>query len=57
MSRSGDPAVELGVLAEASDDAVVVVGSRGHSPLAAAVLGSVSIRLVAISPRPCRRGP
>lgn len=48
----GDPAVELGVLAEASGDAVVVVGSRGHSPIAAAVLGGVSIRLAAISPVP-----
>jgi nucleotide-binding universal stress UspA family protein len=53
----GDPAVELGVLAEASGDAVVVVGSRGHSPIAAAVLGSVSIRLAAISPVPVAVAP
>jgi nucleotide-binding universal stress UspA family protein len=38
----GDPADELLSLADNRDVDLIVVGSRGHGPLAGAVLGSVS---------------
>lgn len=49
---SGSPAESLAELAAAPDVDMVVVGSRGRGSVARVFLGSVSDRLVHISPKP-----
>lgn len=48
----GDPAAALTELAATERAAMVVVGSRGHGPVKAAVLGSVSSAVIELSPTP-----
>lgn len=48
----GSPAEAIAEEAAASDVGLVVVGSRGHGAVARVFLGSVSDRLVHISPKP-----
>jgi nucleotide-binding universal stress UspA family protein len=48
----GDPAEQLSVAAAEQPSALLVVGSRGHSPLRSALCGSVSSRLCASAPVP-----
>jgi nucleotide-binding universal stress UspA family protein len=43
---AGDPAVEICRLAEERHADLIVMGSRGHGPLAAALLGSVAAHVV-----------
>jgi nucleotide-binding universal stress UspA family protein len=43
---AGDPAAEICRLAEARRADLIVMGSRGHGPLAAALLGSVAAHVV-----------
>ena len=43
---AGDPAVEICRLAEARHADLIIMGSRGHGPLAAALLGSVAGHVV-----------
>jgi nucleotide-binding universal stress UspA family protein len=43
---AGDPAAEICRLAEARRADLIVMGSRGHGPLAAALLGSVAGHVV-----------
>lgn len=42
----GDAAVEICKLAQERDASLIVMGSRGHKPLAAALLGSVAARVL-----------
>jgi nucleotide-binding universal stress UspA family protein len=51
-ARSGQPSEELLALARAIDARLVVVGSRGQGAVSAALLGSVSGRVVQESDRP-----
>jgi nucleotide-binding universal stress UspA family protein len=48
----GSPAEAIAEEAAASDIGMVVIGSRGHGAVARMFLGSVSDRLVHISPKP-----
>jgi nucleotide-binding universal stress UspA family protein len=48
----GDPVAEIVAYAEVLDVDLIVVGSRGHGAIAAAVLGSVSRGVLAHSQRP-----
>jgi nucleotide-binding universal stress UspA family protein len=48
----GSPAEVLAEEAEAADVKIVVVGTRGRNALARVVVGSVSDRVVHISPKP-----
>jgi len=48
----GDPAVEICRLAKARHADMIVMGSRGHGPLAAALLGSVAAHVVQHAPCP-----
>lgn len=48
----GAPAEALAEEAAAADVGMVVIGSRGHGAMARVILGSVSDRLVHISPKP-----
>jgi nucleotide-binding universal stress UspA family protein len=48
----GAPAEALAEEAAAPDIGMVVIGSRGHGAVARVILGSVSDRLVHISPKP-----
>jgi nucleotide-binding universal stress UspA family protein len=48
----GQPAKQLAELAERIDADLIVVGSRGHSPLAGVVLGSVTQQLLHAVGRP-----
>ncbi|HUL60215.1 MAG TPA: universal stress protein [Anaeromyxobacteraceae bacterium] len=48
----GSPAESLAEEAAAADVGMVVVGSRGHGAVARMFIGSVSDRLVHISPKP-----
>jgi nucleotide-binding universal stress UspA family protein len=48
----GDAADELARIAFEHDAALLVVGSRGHRPVRAAVVGSVSARLTRLAPCP-----
>jgi nucleotide-binding universal stress UspA family protein len=48
----GSPAEAIAEEAAASDVGLVVIGSRGHGAVARVFLGSVSDRLVHISPKP-----
>ncbi len=48
----GSPAESIAQEATASDVAMVVVGSRGHGAVARMFVGSVSDRIVHISPKP-----
>ena len=50
--ESGDPAERLAAVAAEQPSAMLVVGSRGHGPLHAALVGSVSSRLCAAAPVP-----
>ena len=43
---AGDPAVEICRLAEARHADLIIMGSRGHGPLAAALLGSVAAHVL-----------
>jgi nucleotide-binding universal stress UspA family protein len=43
---AGDPAAQICRLAEERDADLIVMGSRGHGPLAAALLGSVAGHVV-----------
>ena len=43
---AGDPAAEICRLAEARRADLIIMGSRGHGPLAAAFLGSVTAHVV-----------
>jgi nucleotide-binding universal stress UspA family protein len=49
---AGNPAKQLAELADRIDADVIVLGSRGHSPLAGIVLGSVTHQLVHAAGRP-----
>jgi nucleotide-binding universal stress UspA family protein len=49
---AGNPAKQLAELAERIDADLIVLGSRGHSPLAGIVLGSVTHQLVHAAGRP-----
>ena len=42
----GDPATEIVKLAESRDVDLIVVGSRGHGPLASTIVGSVSTAVI-----------
>jgi nucleotide-binding universal stress UspA family protein len=60
---AGDPAVEICRLAETCRADMIVMGSRGHGPLAAALLGSVAAHVVQhahcpvmVVPDPARAG-
>jgi nucleotide-binding universal stress UspA family protein len=48
----GSPAESIAGEAAAADVGMVVVGSRGHGAVARMFLGSVSDRIVHISPKP-----
>jgi nucleotide-binding universal stress UspA family protein len=48
----GQPAKQLAELAERIDADLIVLGSRGHSPLAGVVLGSVAQQLLHATGRP-----
>ncbi len=48
----GSPAEAIAEEAAASDVGMIVIGSRGHGAVARMFLGSVSDRLVHISPKP-----
>jgi nucleotide-binding universal stress UspA family protein len=48
----GSPAESIAEEAAASDVGMVVIGSRGHGAVARMFLGSVSDRLIHISPKP-----
>jgi nucleotide-binding universal stress UspA family protein len=48
----GSPAESIAEEAAAGDVGMVVVGSRGHGAVARVFLGSVSDRIVHISPKP-----
>ncbi len=48
----GSPAESIAEEAAAEDVSLVVVGSRGHGAVARLLLGSVSDRIVHISPKP-----
>lgn len=50
--RLGSPAHELAAMAEAPDVECVAVGRHALSPLVGALLGSVALRLVQLSPKP-----
>jgi nucleotide-binding universal stress UspA family protein len=52
ISRGGHPARRLAELAERIDADLIVVGSRGHAPLAEVVLGSVTQQLLHEAKRP-----
>ena len=49
---AGDPVACLTRVAAEAEHAIIVVGSHGHGPLRAALLGSVSVRLAAGAPVP-----
>jgi nucleotide-binding universal stress UspA family protein len=49
---AGRPAEQLAELAERIDADLIVLGTRGHSPLAAVALGSVTQRLLHATGRP-----
>jgi nucleotide-binding universal stress UspA family protein len=49
---AGPPAKQLAELADRIDADLIVLGSRGHSPLAGLVLGSVTHQLVHAAGRP-----
>jgi nucleotide-binding universal stress UspA family protein len=49
---AGQPAKQLAELAERIDADLIVVGTRGHSPLAGVVLGSVTQQLLHAAGRP-----
>ena len=49
---AGNPAKQLAGLADRIDADLIVLGSRGHSPLAGIVLGSVTHQLVHTAGRP-----
>jgi nucleotide-binding universal stress UspA family protein len=49
---AGNPAKQLAELADRIDADLIVLGSRGHSPLAGIVLGSVTQQLVHVAGRP-----
>jgi nucleotide-binding universal stress UspA family protein len=50
--ESGNPAECLSRAAAQAGQAMIAVGSHGHGPLRAALLGSVSLRLAATAPVP-----
>jgi hypothetical protein len=52
VSGSGQPAKQLAKLAERIDADLIVLGSRGHSPLAGVMLGSVTQQLLHETGRP-----
>ena len=52
IAGSGPPAKQLAKLAERIDADLIVVGSRGHAPLAGVVLGSVTQQLLHETSRP-----
>lgn len=52
LVASGAPAIALADLARSGEVDLVVVGHRGRSAVARALLGSVADRLVQISPKP-----
>lgn len=52
MVLSGPPAESLAEVAQAADIDLVVAGSRGRGAVARMLLGSVTDRLVHISPKP-----
>ena len=52
ISGGGQPARRLAKLAEQVDADLIVVGTRGHAPLAGLVLGSVTQQLLHDSKRP-----
>jgi nucleotide-binding universal stress UspA family protein len=52
IAGSGQPAKQLAKLADRIDADLIVLGSRGHSPLAGVVLGSVTQQLLHATGRP-----
>ena len=52
VTGSGQPAKQLAKLADRIDADLIVLGSRGHSPLAGVVLGSVTQQLLHGTGRP-----
>ena len=52
MPAAGTPAKQLAELAERIDADLIVLGSRGHAPLAGVVLGSVTQQLLHATGRP-----
>jgi nucleotide-binding universal stress UspA family protein len=48
----GDPATEIVRLAVTREADLIVVGSRGHGPLARAIVGSVSSTVIRDAPCP-----
>jgi nucleotide-binding universal stress UspA family protein len=49
---AGHPAKQLAELADRIDADLIVLGSRGHAPLAGVVLGSVTQQLLHVTGRP-----
>jgi nucleotide-binding universal stress UspA family protein len=52
VSGSGQPAKQLAKLADRIDADLIVLGSRGHAPLAGVMLGSVTQQLLHATDRP-----
>lgn len=52
LLREGDPAREILKTAAEVEANLIVLGSRGHGPLAGAILGSVSLAVAGRSPLP-----